>query len=279
MSVIFYGFNALIIAAIAIVTCLATEYLITPFHAGTRKIPFRDYSAALTGFLLAFNLPPAVPRWIVVLGSIVAIGVGKMSFGGLGRNPFNPALVGRVFLLISFPVQMTTFYHPRRPRRHIRRYTAGEVVKEAVKNHQSLSEVMPQFSYSDMLLGNMAGSMGEIAAFALILGFIYLLVRRVITWRVPVYVLGTMFIFSGILWLIDPEHFVDPLFHLLTGGALLGAIYMATDYVTSPMTKRAACSFYGAGIGLITILIRTWGAYPEGISFRNTHNECGGASD
>ncbi len=226
------------------------------FHAGTRKYPLG---------LLAFNLPPAVPWWIVVLGSIVAIGVGKMSFGGLGRNPFNPALVGRVFLLISFPVQMTTFYHPA-----ALDGTSGAtplaVVKEAVKNHQSLSEVMPQFSYSDMLLGNMAGSMGEIAAFALILGFIYLLVRRVITWRVPVYVLGTMFIFSGILWLIDPEHFVDPLFHLLTGGALLGAIYMATDYVTSPMTKGGML-FYGAGIGLITILIRTWGAYPEGISF------------
>ena len=264
VSVIFYGFNALIIAAIAIVTCLATEYLITRFMLG-RENTLWDYSAALTGFLLAFNLPPAVPWWIVVLGSIVAIGVGKMSFGGLGRNPFNPALVGRVFLLISFPVQMTAIYHPA-----ALDGTSGAtplaVVKEAVKNHQSLSEVMPQFSYSDMLLGNMAGSMGEIAAFALILGFIYLLVRRVITWRVPVYVLGTMFIFSGILWLIDPEHFVDPLFHLLTGGALLGAIYMATDYVTSPMTKGGML-FYGAGIGLITILIRTWGAYPEGISF------------
>lgn len=264
VSVIFYGFRAVNIAAVAIVTCLATEYLITRFML-KRENTLWDYSAALTGFLLAFNLPPAVPWWIVVIGSVVAIGVGKMSFGGLGRNPFNPALVGRVFLLISFPVQMTTFYHPA-----ALDGTSGAtplaIVKEAVKNGQSLSEVMPQFSYSDMLLGNMAGSMGEIAAFALILGFIYLLVRRVITWRVPVYVLGTMFVFSGILWLADPEHFVNPLFHLLTGGALLGAIYMATDYVTSPMTKGGML-FYGIGIGVITILIRTWGAYPEGISF------------
>lgn len=264
VSVIFYGLNAVTVTAIAIVTCLATEYLITRFML-KRENTLWDYSAALTGFLLAFNMPPSVPWWIVVIGSVVAIGVGKMSFGGLGRNPFNPALVGRVFLLISFPAQMTTFYHPA-----ALDGTSGAtplaIVKEAVKSGQSLSEVMPQFSYSDMLLGNMAGSMGEIAAFALILGFVYLLVRRVITWRVPVYVLGTMAVFSGILWLIAPERFADPLFHLLTGGALLGAIYMATDYVTSPMTKGGML-FYGIGIGVITILIRTWGAYPEGISF------------
>lgn len=264
VSIVFFGFDAVTVAAIAVVASLATEYLITRFML-KRPNTLWDYSAALTGFLLAFNLPPSAPWWMIVIGSIVAIGVGKMSFGGLGRNPFNPALVGRVFLLISFPTQMTSFYHPT-----ALDGTSGAtplaVVKEAVKNGQSLSEVMPQFSYTDMLLGNMGGSMGEIAAFALLIGFVYLLVRKVITWHIPVYVLGSMAIFSAILWLIDPNSFANPLFHLLSGGAILGAVYMATDYVTSPMTTKGML-LYGIGIGVITILIRTWGAYPEGISF------------
>ncbi|MDE6183312.1 MAG: RnfABCDGE type electron transport complex subunit D, partial [Rikenellaceae bacterium] len=196
---------------------------------------------------------------------VVSIGVGKMSFGGLGRNPFNPALVGRVFLLISFPMQMATFAAPSSLDA-----TSGAtplaIVKAAAKNHENIADLMTHFSYSDMLVGNMPGSLGEVAALALIFGFIYLLIRRVITWHIPVYVIGTMVVFSGILWLVDPSHFADPLFHVLTGGALLGAIFMATDYVTSPMTKGGML-FYGIGIGVITILIRTWGAYPEGVSF------------
>ncbi|MDE7355773.1 MAG: RnfABCDGE type electron transport complex subunit D [Rikenellaceae bacterium] len=264
VSVVFYGLNAVTVTAISIVTCLLTEYVITRFLLG-RNSTLSDYSAALTGFLLAFNLPPTIPWWIVVIGAVVSIGVGKMSFGGLGRNPFNPALVGRVFLLISFPMQMATFAAPSSLDA-----TSGAtplaIVKAAAKNHENIADLMTHFSYSDMLVGNMPGSLGEVAALALIFGFIYLLIRRVITWHIPVYVIGTMVVFSGILWLVDPSHFADPLFHVLTGGALLGAIFMATDYVTSPMTKGGML-FYGIGIGVITILIRTWGAYPEGVSF------------
>jgi electron transport complex protein RnfD len=223
-----------------------------------------DCSAILTGTLLAFNLPSSIPLWMAILGSLAAIGIGKMSFGGLGRNPFNPALVGRVFLLLSFPVAMTSFPSPTPDA--MSGATPLAFVKEALKNGQSVSSLMPDLNYGSLLLGERAGSLGEIAALALILGFIYLLWRKVITWHIPVFVLGTMAVFTGILHGIDPEHYMGPAFHLLTGGALLGAIFMATDYVTSPMSKKGM-AIYGIGIGVITVLIRVWGAYPEGMSF------------
>ena len=264
VSVIFYGFSSVIVTAIAVVSCLLAEYLIQRFIL-KGKNTLMDYSAAVTGVLLAFNLPATIPWWIIVIGSVVAIGVGKMSFGGLGRNPFNPALVGRVFLLISFPVQMTSFTLPNSVDA-----TSGATplsfVKQALAKGESLSEIMPNFNSFDLFLGDKGGSLGEIAAGALLLGFVYLLWRKVITWHIPVYILGTKFIFSGILWMVDPEQFVNPLFQILTGGAILGAVYMATDYVTSPMNPKGML-IYGVGIGVITILIRVWGAYPEGISF------------
>lgn len=262
VSVIFMGISAVTVTLISVAACVATEALVQKFLLKT-KVTTCDYSAILTGVLLAFNLPASIPWWIIVIGAVVAIGVGKISYGGLGRNLFNPALVGRVFLLISFPVQMTSFPV-------VTDATSGATplafVKEALKKGESLSSVMPSINYSDMFLGNMSGSLGEIAAGALLLGFIYLLWRKVITWHIPVAVLGSMAIFSGILHLASPEEYVTPLFHLLAGGAMLGAIFMATDYVTSPMNTRGAI-IYGIGIGVITILIRTYGAYPEGISF------------
>ena len=221
---------------------------------------------------------------IVLIGALVAVGVGKMSFGGLGRNPFNPALVGRVFLLISFPAQMTSYVTPSGvdslsgasiPVEISAEMSVDAVsgptllgyVKEALAGGQTTADLTDRLnSYGDMLLGFRSGSLGEIAALALLLGGIYLLCRRVITWHIPVAVLGSMAVFSGILWAADPLHYMNPLFHLLTGGALLGALFMATDYVTSPMTPRGML-IYGAGIGIITILIRVWGAYPEGMSF------------
>ena len=207
-----------------------------------------------------------------------------MSFGGLGRNPFNPALVGRVFLLISFPAQKTSYVTPSGvdslsgasiPVEISAEMSVDAVsgptllgyVKEALAGGQTTADLTDRLnSYGDMLLGFRSGSLGEIAALALLLGGIYLLCRRVITWHIPVAVLGSMAVFSGILWVADPLHYMNPLFHLLTGGALLGALFMATDYVTSPMTSRGML-IYGAGIGIITILIRVWGAYPEGMSF------------
>lgn len=264
VSIVVYGFSALIVTAVAVLSCLLFEYLIQRFMLGG-KTTVCDYSAVLTGVLLAFNLPSTLPLWLVVLGSLVAIGVGKMSFGGLGRNLFNPALVGRVFLLISFPVAMTTFPTPSGVD-GMSGATPLAFVKEALKAGTPMTEIMPKISYSDMLIGFKAGSMGEVAALALLLGFAYLLYRKVITWHIPVYVLGTMALFSGLLWGLDPQKYMSPMFQLLSGGAILGAVYMATDYVTSPMNTRAM-AIYGVGIGVITILIRVWGAYPEGISF------------
>lgn len=265
VSVLFFGITSVIITAVAVVSCMAFEYFICRFMLGNAST-IKDYSAALTGLLLAFNLPPSIPIWMVILGSLVAIGVGKMSFGGLGSNPFNPALVGRVFLLISFPVNMTSFTPTTISPDALSGATPLAFMKEAIKNNQPISELMGNFSYTSLMIGDKAGSLGEVASIALLLGFAYLLYRKVITWHIPIYILGTMAIFSGIFWLINPQMYLSPLFQIFTGGAILGAVYMATDYVTSPMNTRGM-AIYGIGIGLITIIVRMWGAYPEGISF------------
>ena len=283
VATIVYGTSALIVTGVSVAACVAFEYLIQRFML-KGPVTIGDYSAVVTGLLLGFNLPSSLPVWIVLIGALVAVGVGKMSFGGLGRNPFNPALVGRVFLLISFPAQMTTYVTPSEvdslsgasiPVEISAEMSVDAVsgptllgyVKEALAGGQTTADLTDRLnSYGDMLLGFRSGSLGEIAALALLLGGIYLLCRRVITWHIPVAVLGSMAVFSGILWVADPLHYMNPLFHLLTGGALLGALFMATDYVTSPMTSRGML-IYGAGIGIITILIRVWGAYPEGMSF------------
>lgn len=263
-SFFLYGVSTLTVVAVAVVSCMLCEWVIERFLL-KRPTSLNDWSAAVTGILLAFNLPANISLWLVVLGSVVAIGIGKASFGGLGRNLFNPALVGRVFLLISFPVQMTMFPDTMGVD-SITGATPLSFVKQALASGQSLSEVMPTVEMQNVLFGFKDGSLGEMSGLLLLLGGVYLLVRRVITWHIPVYVLGSMTVFSGILWLCNGELYVNPLFHIFTGGAMLGAIFMATDYVTSPMTKRGM-AVYGIGIGVITILIRVWGAYPEGISF------------
>ena len=196
-----------------------------------------------------------------------------MSFGGLGCNIFNPALVGPVFLLISFPVQMTTWPMAQGfNTSYIDAQTGATplaLLKEAVKTGTPVNEVLNTegfVTYKDMLLGNMGGSLGEVAALALLVGFAFMLFRRIITWHIPVTIFATVVIFGGILHLCDPVQFVNPLFHLLTGGMMLGAIFMATDYVTSPMSSKGMI-IYGVGIGVLTIIIRVFGAYPEGMSF------------
>jgi electron transport complex protein RnfD len=191
-----------------------------------------------------------------------------MSFGGLGQNVFNPALVGRVFLLISFPVQMTSW--PNVSKTLVDATTQATplaIVKEGIKNGTPISDLMAEIpKYTELLMGNMSGSVGEVSAILLLVGLVYMLLKKIITWHIPFTVLGTIFVFGGILWLVNPDQFVDPVFHLLTGGAMLGAIFMATDMVTSPMSKKGQIIF-SIGIGLITVSIRTWGSYPEGISF------------
>lgn len=266
-SYIVFGLPAVFVSLTAVVACVIFEWLIQKFMLKTTP-SIQDGSAILTGILLAMNLPAGIPLWMIVLGSLIAIGVAKMSFGGLGQNLFNPALVGRVFLLISFPVQMTSW--PNVSKMVVDATTEATplaLVKEGLKNGTPISDLMADLpNYTEMLIGKFSGSMGEVSAILLILGLVYMLVKKVITWHIPITVIGTVFVFTGILWMVNPETHADPLFHLLTGGIMLGAIFMATDMVTSPMSKRGQL-IYAVGIGVITVCIRTWGAYPEGISF------------
>lgn len=267
-SIVTFGFGAFVVTAIAVLSCMATEYVIAKYLLNQEKSIY-DGSAIITGILLAFNVPSNLPWYIVIIGSVVAIGIGKMSFGGLGNNPFNPALVARVFLLISFPVQMTSWPKPQATWQidGVTGATPLGILKEGLRNGESMDQLMGQMpAVSDFLFGFQGGSLGEMSAFALLLGLGYMLYRKIITWHVPVTIFATVFIFTGILWLINPAEFAHPIFHLLTGGLMLGAVFMATDYVTSPVSRKGMIIF-GIGIGLITVIIRVWGLYPEGISF------------
>ena len=262
VSTVVFGWDVLRVVALSVASCVVFEYLIQKFLF-RGPLTISNWSAVVTGVLLAFNLPASIPWWIVVIGAFVAIAVAKMTFGGLGKNPFNPALVGRVFLLIAYPVQMTTFPLPVNGSFDA---LSGATPLAAVK-HGAAADVL---GTQELLLGNMPGSLGEVAALALLAGFVYLLWRRVITWHIPVTVLVTMALFAFVVALARGESgaalWQFPLFHVLAGGAMLGAIFMATDYSTSPMTIRGGVIF-AVGIGLITMLIRLWGAYPEGMSF------------
>lgn len=269
-SVYYFGTGAIIVTLTSVVSCVVVEYLIQKYVLKV-KPSVSDGSAVVTGLLLAFNVPSNLPVFIIVIGAIISIGMAKMTFGGLGNNPFNPALVGRVFLLISFPVKMTSWPVPTGFKTGYADAVTGAtplgILSEGVKNGEPVSALMEKIpSHLQMFYGHMGGSMGEVAAGALILGGIYMIWKKIITWHIPVTVLLTVAVFTGILWQADPSKFADPVFHLLTGGVMLGAIFMATDYVTSPMIPKGMI-IYAIGIGVITVLIRTWGAYPEGVSF------------
>ncbi|MBO5763974.1 MAG: RnfABCDGE type electron transport complex subunit D [Bacteroidales bacterium] len=272
VSIYCFGLAAIKLTLIGVLACVAVEYIIAKYMMKT-KPTICDYSAVVTGILLALNVPAGLPWWIMVIGCIVAIGIAKMSFGGLGQNLFNPALVGRVFLLISFPVAMTTWTTPESFFGSVEALDAASgatplaVVKESLAKGMTLPEIFAanNFSYTQMLFVRI-GSAGEISAIALLLGFIYLLVRRVIRPTITLSVWAGAIVLSGILWLCNPDQFTDPIFTMLTGGMLLGSIFMATDYVTSPMSTKGMIIF-GVGIGVLTVLIRQFGAYPEGISF------------
>lgn len=263
VSLYFFGLGALVVTAVSVAACMLFEYLIQKFLM--KKEPtLYDGSALLTGVLLAFNLPSNLPVWIILIGAAAAIGIGKMSFGGLGNNIFNPALVGRVFLLISFPAQMTTWPLVDATAAFPLTYTDAQTGATVLS---LLNEGVTQLpSYAHMLMGRMGGSLGEVSAAALILGLLFMLWKKIITWQIPVSILVTVFVFTGIMHLVDPTRYVSPFVHLLSGGLLLGAIFMATDYVTSPMSKNGML-VYGVGIGILTTVIRLFGAYPEGMSF------------
>ena len=270
VTILFYGWSAVVILASSVVFCVLLEYLITKYllkKPGT----IGDMSAVVTGIILALNLPPTAPWWVAMIGAIVAIGVAKMTFGGLGQNVFNPAITGRVFLLISFPAIMTTWGGAKGfigGADAVSGATPLGIVKEGLMQGQTLQQIfdLHDFSYAQMLFVNIGGSAGEISAIAIIIGFIYLLARKVIRPYITLSILVTVAVFSGIFWLIDPAQYTDPLFNLLTGGVLLGSVFMATDYVTSPMSDKGGIIF-GIGIGIITMLIRYFGSYPEGMSF------------
>ena len=264
VSATVFGWDVLRVTAIAIASCVLVEYLIQKFMM-KGECTLGNLSAVVTGLLLSFNLPASIPWWIVVIGSVVAIGIAKMSFGGLGKNPFNPALVGRVFLLIAYPVQMTTFPAVSGSWTDA---LSGATPLAAMKFQSEAA--MSSLNMGQMFGGQIPGSLGEVAALALLVGFAYLLWRKVITWHIPVAVLGSMAVFALLVafgrGMSGVALYEFPLFPLLAGGAVLGAVYLATDYATSPMTRKGML-IYGVGIGVITMLIRLWGAYPEGMSF------------
>jgi electron transport complex protein RnfD len=268
VSVWFFGIGMIIVTTVSVASAILYEYLIQRYMLKV-KATHLDGSALLTGLLLAFCLPSNMPFWIVMIGALAAIGIGKMTFGGLGNNIFNPALVGRVFLFISFPVAMTAWPEPGQWMSYTDAVTGATplgLMKEGLAT-KTVAEIMPEVpSFLHLLMGKTMGSAGEVSALALLLGMLYMMYRKIISWHIPITILATVAIFTGILWLANPDRFADPLFHLLTGGLMLGAIYMATDYVTSPMTSRGMI-VYGVGIGIVTVLIRIFGAYPEGVQF------------
>jgi electron transport complex protein RnfD len=270
VSFYFFGLGSVVVTATSVAACVLLEWAISKYVLKQERSTVMDGSAALTGLLLAFNLPSNLPVWIIIIGAVFAIGVAKMPFGGLGNNIFNPALVGRAALLVAFPAQMTTWPKVGQLTSYLDAETGATplaIMKEAIKSGDaSVLDRLPD-SLS-LLLGNHpdgAGAMGEICALALLLGLAFMLWRKIITWHIPVSIIATVFVFAGLLHLASPAY-ADPVSVVLSGGLMLGAIFMATDYVTSPMTPRGQL-IYGVCIGLLTVIIRNWGAYPEGMSF------------
>ena len=269
VSVVFYGLGEIVVLGTSVVSCILVEYLITKFLL-KKPSTVCDYSAVVTGILLALNLPYTTPWWVVFIGALFAVGVVKMTFGGLGQNIFNPAIAGRVFLLVSFPAYMTNWQMPGGlfGVDAVSGATPLGLINEGIMNGQTVPEIMSAngLSYSQMLFANIGGSVGEISALALLAGFVYLLVRKVIRPHITLSIWATVALVSLVFWLAAPDRFTDPLFNLLSGGMILGSCFMATDYVTSPMSVKGGI-VYGIGIGFITLMIRYFGSYPEGMSF------------
>lgn len=271
-SFYFFGLGSVVVCLASVASCLFFEWAICKFLL-KRQPTLLDGSAIVTGLLLGMNLPSNFPIWMIIVGALIAIGVGKMTFGGLGQNPFNPALVGRCFLLVSFPTAMTSWPVEGQFAAYADATTGATplaLMKEAIKTgNVSALDKLP--SSLDMLLGvttenNLgAGTIGEVCALALLIGLAYMLWKKIITWHIPVSIIATVFVIAGLMHLCSPVY-ANPLQVIFSGGLMLGAIFMATDYVTSPMTHKGQL-IYGVSIGVLTIVIRNWGAYPEGMSF------------
>ena len=273
VSFFFFGIGSAIVCATSVAACVCFEWAINKFMLKNQRTTVCDGSAILTGLLLGFNLPSNLPLWIIIIGALFAIGVGKMTFGGLGNNLFNPALVGRAALLVAFPAQMTSWPQPGQWMAYLDAETGATplaIMKEAIKSGdasvlENLPESLHMFIGLPTYCGYGAGSLGEVCALALLLGFAYMLWKKIITWHIPVSIIGTVFVCAGLLHLVNPIY-ADPISVIFSGGLMLGAIFMATDYVTSPMTAKGQL-IYGVAIGFLTVVIRNWGAYPEGMSF------------
>ena len=267
VSLYFFGLGALIVTATSVAACLFFEWAIVKFLMKKPATTICDGSAVITGVLLAFNLPSNLPIWIIILGALFAIGVGKMSFGGLGCNPFNPALAGRVFLLLSFPVQMTTWPVVGQLTSYMDATTGATplaLMKQAIHGDASALSQIPDAL--TLFIGQNGGCIGEVSALALLLGLVYMLWKKIITWHIPVSIIVTVFVFAGIMHMVDPEKYVSPVLQLLSGGLMLGAVFMATDYVTSPITPNGKLVF-GVILGLLTFIFRMFGGSAEGVSY------------
>lgn len=262
VSVLFLGWSELMVLAVSVASCVLFEWAITKWLL-KKPSTIGDLSAVVTGILLALNLPSSISWWIIVIGALVSIGVAKMTFGGLGQNVFNPAITGRVFMLISFPQQMTDWTVTKGFIHSTDAFSGATLLgRYAEGGIQAISDT----SYLGALFFDIGGCAGEISIIAVLIGFIYLLARKVVKPWIPLSIFVTVFIVSGIFWLVDPTRFSDPVFNLLAGGLVLGACFMATDYVTSPMSTLGGI-IYGFGIGFIVMMIRYFGSYPEGVSF------------
>lgn len=269
VSIVFYGWRELMVLAVSVASCVLTEWAVTRFML-KKPSTVSDLSAAVTGVLLAMNLPASIPWWVTVIGGVFSIGVIKMTFGGLGQNVFNPAIAGRIFLLISFPVYMTDWsltdgLVPAVDA--VSGATPLTALKEALISGSTVTEFFAESGLTlKQMLMDVGASAGEISSIALLVGFAYLLVRKVVKIWIPLSIFATVIVVSCIFSLVNPDLYTGPLFNIFTGGMVLGACFMATDYVTSPMSTVGGI-IYGIGIGVIVMMIRYFGSYPEGMSF------------
>jgi len=272
-SVYAFGLNALLLLTTTTLACVLTELGLCRLASQASTVA--DWSAVITGLLLGLTLPPIFPLWMAGVGGVIAIALGKFIFGGLGYNVFNPALVGRAFLQAAFPAAITTWYPSFLPDRF--EHLAGSVLTFPLLAPQvdGISGATPLAAFkfeqvttatSDLFLGLTSGSAGETCALLILLGGLYLAARNMLNWRIPLAVLGSAFLLSGILYLVDSQVYPSPVFMLFSGGLLLGAVFMATDMVASPLTPLGVV-IYGAVIGFLTIIIRIWGGLPEGVMY------------
>lgn len=287
-GIVLFGLPSLWLIIISVATGLACEAAALYLFKRPIKPFLNDGSVVLTSLLIAMTLPPWAPWWIAVLGVSFAVIIGKHLFGGLGQNVFNPAMLARVMLLVAFPIEMTTWINPTPifsgaapsfidtfiitfggyiPSADA--YTGATPLghlKTELTLHHSVSEILTDYSYLNSILGWTSGSLGETSALLLFLGGIYLIFRRIISWHIPVAILATSFALATIFSMIDPARYANGLYHVLNGGAILVAFFIATDPVTAPSTPRGQIMF-GVGIGIIEYVIRTWGSFPEGVGF------------